>query len=178
MKIIFQLLFTPIVLALSVWLFTLIPTPSDMTPHYGVLGLFVYPLTLAFYLSVVGILGVSVWNLIAYIFKDEEDEEEYHEKSVEPTASKKKKYNYQPHLKQQIQSLNTAAQLSGLAPARPTSTKKRSDSLLFSTFKIGSFITGISFALAFAVLAFFTYISIPDNDKLYERESKAYKIWV
>ncbi len=206
MKIIFQLLFTPIILALSIWLFTLIPTPSNMTPHYGVLGLVVYPLALAFYVSALGILGISTWNFIAFIFKEEEHEEDYKQKSVTPTVSKKKKYNYQPslkeqtknlniatqitaneprpkykkynyqsRLKQQIQSLNTAAQLSGLAPARPTSTKKRSDSLLFSTFKISSIIVGISFALAFAVLAFFTYIFIPDNDKLYERESKAYK---
>jgi len=202
MKIVFQLLFTSIVLALSVWIFTLIPTPSDMTPHYGVLGLVVYPLALAFYVSVLGILGVSTWNFIAFIFKEKEHEK----KSVSSTVSKKKKYNYQPslkeqtknlntanesrpkyiienkkynyqsRLKQQIQSLNTAAQLTGLAPARPTSRQKKSDSLLFSTFKISSIIAGISFALAFAVLAFFTYISIPDNDKFYERESKAYKI--
>lgn len=171
MKIIFQLLFTPIILALSIWLFTFIPTPSELLQGTFVLGIVVYPLALAFYVSVLGILGVSTWNFIAFIFREEEDEE----KSVAPTASKNKKYNYQPHLKQEIQSLNTVAQITGLAPTRPTSTQKKNDSLLFLTFKLGSLIAGISFALASAVLAYFIYVLMPDNDKIYEREFKAYK---
>lgn len=172
-KIILQILFTLAILPLSIWLFTIIPTPSDMTPTYGVLGLFVYPFALAFYVSAVGILAVSTWNLIAFIFKDEDDdEEEYKQKRVTSTASKHKKYNYQPSLKQQTESLDTAAQITGLAPDRPTNIQKKNDSLLVSTFKIGSLITGISFALAFAVLAFFIYTLKLDSDK---QELKAYK---
>ena len=172
-KIIFQILFALAILPLSVWLFTLIPTPSDLLQGTFVLGIIMYPLALAFYVSAVGILAVSTWNLIAFIFKDQDDdEEEYQQKGVTPTASKHKKYNYQPSIKQQTQSLDTTAQITGLAPARPKNMQKKNDSLLFSTFKVVSWITGISFALAFAVLAFFIYTLKLDSDK---RELKAYK---
>ncbi len=208
MKFIFQILFALAILPLSVWLFTLIPTPSDMTPNYGVLGLFVYPLALAFYVSVLGILAVSTWNLIAFIFKEEEHEK----KRVSSTVSKKKKYNYQPslkeqtkklniatqitanesrptyiienkkynyqsRLKQQIQSLNTAAQMTGLAPSKEKIMQKKNNSLLFLTFKFVSWITGISFALAMAVYAFFALISLTSHSDKNKRSaySAAYK---
>jgi len=167
MKIIFQLLITPIILALSIWLFTRIPTPLELLQGTSVAGIVLYPLALAFYVSVAGILGVSTWNFIAFIFKEEEydgeNEEEYREKNVTLTTSKNKKFNYQPHLKQEIQSLNTAAQITGLAPSRPESMQKKNDSLLFLTFKVVSWITGISFALAMAVYAFFAFISLTSS---------------
>ena len=157
MKIVFQVILTFIVLAIGILLFILIPKPFESSyPGLGALGIFVLPFSIAFYVSVVGVLGISIWNLIAFIFKEVSDEEEsVEEENITPHVSKNKKYNYQPNLKEQVDSLNTAIKHTNTTTDTNTNTQRKNNSLIFSTFKIGSWIVGISFAAAFAILAYF-----------------------
>jgi len=169
MKIVFQSVFTLIILVIGVWLFIVVPTPTNLLKGLGVAALFVYPLAIAFYVSVVGVLGVSIWNLIAFIFK----EEQYDETSNTTETSNNKKYNYQPHLNVQIEDLNTVDSDTKTSEKTTIGIQKKNTSLLFSTFKIGGLIVGGSFASAFLILAFFAYILKSNSN---DREMKTYSI--
>lgn len=160
MKFALQSIFTLIILLIGVWLFMLIPTPSTLLQGTSVLAIFFYPLAIAFYVSMVGVLGVSAWNLITFIFK-EKDEKDYDT----PHSENNKKYSYQPNFKQQIQNLNTAVKDTNDSEIETVKIPIQKSSLLFTTFKIGSLIVGISFALAFALLAYFTFILKSDTHK-------------
>jgi len=64
----------------TIYLFLLIPNPLEMISSgggmgLGIIGLFMLPFTFVLYVVIVGILLVSAWNLIAYIFHEDEDEE-------------------------------------------------------------------------------------------------------
>ena len=150
MKIVFQVILTFIVLAVGILLFMFIPTPSELLQGSGIAGILVFPLMIAFYVSMVGVLGISLWNLIAFIFK----EKQYKEDNVREDTKSKKNYTYNPDFKAKIQELNTAVSM-----------PNRKSSLLFSTFKVGSWIVGLSFASAFAIIVFFTVAIKVDSHK-------------
>jgi len=76
MKFIFQILFTLIILLVSIWLLMFLPTPSDLIQGSGLGGIVLFPLAIAFYVSVVGIIGVIAWSLISFIFQKQQDEED------------------------------------------------------------------------------------------------------
>ena len=169
MKIVFQSVFTLIILVIGVWLFILVPTPNNLVQGLGVAALFVYPLAIAFYVSVVGILGVSLWSLVAFIFK----EEPYEKNNVRGDTKTNKKYTYNPEFKTKIQELNTTVKHANPTTGITVSIPNKKSSLLFTTFKVGSLIVGISFASAFAIIAFFTFILKVDSHK---SEMKTYSI--
>ena len=154
MKIVLQSVFTLIILIVGVWLFMFIPTPSESLQGSGIAAILLFPLAIAFYVSVVGILGVSVWNLIAFIFK----EKPYEKNNVSGDTKSNKKYTYDPEFKAKIQELNTAVKHTDPTTGITVSMPSKKSSLLFSTFKVGSWIVGISFASAFAIIAFFTFV--------------------
>jgi len=156
MKIVFQSVFTLIILVIGVWLFILVPTPNNFVQGLGVAALFVYPLAIAFYVSVVGVLGVSLWSLVAFIFKEEPYKED---------TKTNKKYTYNPEFKTKIQELNTAVKHTDPTTGLTVSMPSKKSSLLFSTFKVGSLIVGISFASALAIIAFFTFVIKIDSHK-------------
>ena len=161
MKIVFQVLFTLIILIVGIWLFTFIPTPSESIQGAGIAGIVFFPLAIAFYVSMVGVLGISLWNLIAFIFK----EKQYREDKVREDTESKKNYTYNPDFKAKIQELNTAVKHTDPTTGRTVSIPNRKSSLLFTTFKVGSWIVGISFASAFAIIAFFTFVIKVDSHK-------------
>lgn len=80
MNDIMRYLLALVILFGTIYLFFLIPNPLEMIKGsgagmgWGIIGLFLLPLTFAFYVAIVGILLVSAWNLIAYIFHEDEDE--------------------------------------------------------------------------------------------------------
>jgi len=153
MKIVFQSISTLIILLIGIGVFLFIPSPSKLLSGTGIIGLILYPLAIAFYVSMVGILSVSIWNLIAFIFK----EESYEEDDYAPPISNNKKYNYRPNIK--VKDLNTVVKYTHFSK-----NKHKKSSLLFSTFKMGSLITGISFSVAFALLAYFIHIINSSNN--------------
>jgi len=161
MKIVFQVIFTLIILLVGIWLFMFIPTPLESLQGSGLAGIFLFPLAIAFYVSVVGVLGVSLWNLIAFIFK----EEQYEEDNIRGDTESKKKYTYNPEFKTKIQDLNTTIKHTDPTTGITVSIPNKKSSLLFSTFKVGSWIVGISFASAFAIIAFFTFVLKVDSHK-------------
>jgi hypothetical protein len=146
-----------------------IPTPLESLQGSGIAGIFLFPLAIAFYVSVVGVLGVSLWNLIAFIFK----KEQYKEDDIRGDTESKKKYTYNPEFKAKIQELNTAVKHTDPTTGTTVSIPNKKSSLLFSTLKVGSWIVGISFVSAFSIIAFFTLVIKVDSHK---REFKKYFI--
>ena len=170
MKIILQSIFTLIILLIGIWLFMLIPTPSSLMNGTSLAGIFLYPLAIAFYISMVSILGVSVWNFIAFIFKENQHKED----NIVLDTSTNKKYNYQLNQKQQIQDLNTAVKhTDSTGKMTVANIENKNTSLIFTTFRIGSWIVGISFSLALSLLAYFIYFLGSSN---HSDEVKTYHV--
>ena len=75
-------LITLVIVIGAIVLFFLIPNPMEMLEGSGgtglgaggVIGLILLPLYFAFYVAMVAILVVLAWNLISYIFREDEDE--------------------------------------------------------------------------------------------------------
>jgi len=65
-----------------------IPTPLSLLKGSGLAGIIMFPLVIAFYVSVVGILGVSSWGLISFIFKEELHNEDNIREDIESKKSK------------------------------------------------------------------------------------------
>lgn len=64
----------------TVALFFLIPNPNEMLVTIGgtgmglgIIGVFIFPLLFIFYIALVAILFVSAWNLISYLFQEDEE---------------------------------------------------------------------------------------------------------
>jgi len=53
-----------------------LPAPSDLIKGSGLAGIILFPLVIAFYVSVVGTLGAIAWSLITFIFQEQQDEDD------------------------------------------------------------------------------------------------------